>query len=134
MPDGYELLHSGRKCVVVMKSGVRKEIMKKAREKQAGLQDIIEHYCDGGPENLPRGKYNGNEGWFPSAKDKRIRLEALKPRQLRAYGFCQQFNGRQTLFITGVDISKKQDGADQTILQNSGKEAVRIYGLLKVGE
>lgn len=106
--------------------------MKKAtREQQAGLQDLVERYGAGGPQGIPRGKFNGGEGWFPSAKDKRIRLEALKPRQLRAYGFCQQLNGKQTFFITGVDTSKKQDDADQGILQAAGKEAVRIYGLLK---
>lgn len=116
---------------MVIKSGVRREIEKKATpEQQAGLADVVKHYAKGGPENLPSGKYNGNEGWFPSKKDKRIRLESLKPRQLRTYGFCQQFNGEQTLFITGVDTAKKQDQANQTILRNAAAEAVRLRGIL----
>lgn len=118
-------------CVVVIKSSVKREIEKKATtEQQAGLADLVGHYGSGGWKNIPKKKFNNNEGWFPSKKDKRVRLEALKPRQLRAYGFCKEFNNRPTFFITGVDTSKKQDEADQTILHTSGTEAVRVTGLL----
>jgi hypothetical protein len=132
LPDGYDSLIEGVLCCVVIKRSVRKEIMKKAtKEKQAGLEDVIQHYAAGGPQGIPPAKFAGDEGWFPSKKDKRIRLEAFKPWQLRAYGFCEEFNGRQTFFITGVDTRKKQFKADQEILEAAGKEAVRIHDLLK---
>jgi hypothetical protein len=131
MPDGYEELCCGAKCTVVIKSTVKRETEKKAsREQQAGLVPLVERYAASGWENLPRGKYNPNEGSFTSKTGKRVRLEALKPQQLRAYGYCAEFNGRPTLFITGVDTSKKQDRANQTILGTSGAEAVRTSGLI----
>jgi hypothetical protein len=131
LPEGYEELCCGEKCAVVIKSSVKREIEKKAtREQQAGLAPLIERYAAGGWENIPRGKFNANEGSFSSATGGRIRLEAFKPHQLRAYGFCAAFNGRPTFFITGVDTSKKQDRANQTILGTAGTEAVRISGLI----
>ena len=112
----------------MIKSSVKKQILKNAGpDQRAGLETIVDRYSKGGWENVPRKKFNGNEGWFPSDNDKRIRLEAFKPWQLRAYGFCEQFNERQTFFITGVYTSKKQDRADQNILAKAGKEAVRVH-------
>lgn len=131
MPDGYEVLHRGTICDVLIKSSVKRELEKKATDEQlAGLVDLVRRYGEGGWQCIPKKKFNNNEGWFPSKKDKRVRLEAIKPWQLRAYGFCQEFNGRRTFIITGVDTSKKQNGADQTILQTAGAEAVRITSLL----
>jgi hypothetical protein len=130
LPDGYEELCIA-KCAVVIKSSVKREIEKKATaEQQAGLAALIERYAMGGWENIPRGKFNANEGSFTSQTGGRVRLEAFKPYQLRAYGFCTDFNGRRTFFITGVDTSKKQDRANQTILRTSGSEAIRVSGLI----
>ncbi len=121
-------------CDVVIKETVKKEIGKKASaEQRAGLEDIVERYSDGGWKNVPPKKYNASEGWFPSAHDKRIRLEAFKPWALRAYGFCEGFRGRPAFFITGVDTSKKQKSANQVILARAGAEAVRLHDWLKSG-
>jgi hypothetical protein len=131
-PEGYVVLCKGPMCTVMIRETVQKRLLKDAtKEQRAGLHDVVERYANGGPANVPPKKYNGAEGWFPSRNDKRVRLEALKAWQLRAYGFCQQFGGRQTFFITGADASKKQDAANPAILAAAGAEAVRVHEVLK---
>jgi hypothetical protein len=132
LPDGYESRHSGPAYDVMIKTKVKKKMEKKASADQlAALQDLLERYGESGSEGFPRGKFNSSEQWFPSQKDKRVHLQAFKAGQLRAYGYCQQFNGRPTFFITGFDRSKKQDDADQNILSAAGAEAVRVFESLK---
>jgi hypothetical protein len=127
------LVANGATHNVAIRGSVQKELEKAASaEQRAGLTDIVTRYAKGGPSNIPRSKYNGQEGWFPSDKAPgKIRLEAFKPWQLRAYGFCRQFNGRPTFFITGVDASKKQNKARPNILNAAGAEAVKVNDLLK---
>ena len=116
---------------VVIRSSVKREMEKSADvEQRAGLEDLLLRYRDHGPAGLPRTKLNGQEGWFPSEKAPgKVRLQAFKPWQLRAYGFCTQFRGRPTFFITGVDCSKKSDKANQAKLKAAGTEAYRVSKL-----
>jgi hypothetical protein len=131
-PNGYKVLHVGQFAVVMINSSVMSRIVKDATDEQlAGLRDLVERYADGGWPSVPKSKFNPAEGWFPSPKDKRVRLEAFKPWQLRAYGFCEQFQGKRTFFITGADCSKKQDRANQTRIATAGNEAVRLHDELK---
>jgi hypothetical protein len=128
-PDGYEVLLCGEgQFDVYMRAKARKDLMKKASaEQRAGLSDLVEKFAAGGPGSLPTTKFNGSEGWFPSDKAPgKVRLQAFKPWQLRAYGFAREFNGRPSFFITGIDPSKKQDRADQEILAAAGKEAADL--------
>ena len=129
LPDGYEALSVGNGTHdVVIRTKVKKDIEKRAsQEQRAGLSDIVQKYVEGGSSAIPSKKFNGNEGWFPSEKAQgKILLQAFKPRQLRAYGFCRPFDGRPTFFITGVDTAKKQDQANQNILNAAGTEAAEI--------
>ncbi|MGZ8362881.1 MAG: hypothetical protein ACXW3D_03380 [Caulobacteraceae bacterium] len=134
LPEGYKTLTvGGGKYDIVIREKTHKDILKHASaEQRAGLDDVLARYAKNGPAGVPPKKYNGQEGWFPSDKaQNKIRLEALKPWQLRAYGFCRDFNGRPTLFITGVDTAKKQDRANQSILKAAGGEAFRLNELLR---
>jgi hypothetical protein len=133
LPAGYERILSGVKYDVVTSAKVKAELRKKAsREQMAGLEALMKKYAESGPQGLPRTKFSGDEGWFPSKKAAgKIRLEAFKPWQLRAYGFCCEFDGRPTFFVTGLDPSKKQDDANQNILAAAGREAVRVNELLQ---
>jgi len=129
-PDGYEVLQEGR-FVVMIRSSVKKQIEKKATsEQRAGLEALVLRYASGGPQAVPATKFATDEGWFPSHKNKKVRLEALKPWQLRAYGFARKIEGQATFIITGVDVAKKQTDAKQHILKSAGKEAVRIDEIL----
>ncbi len=134
LPEGYEAISNGSGTHdVVIKSKVANGLRKKATaEQRADLQALIDRYVLNGPTGLPSKKWNGNEGWFPSAKAAgKVKLEAFKAWKLRVYGFCCQFNGRPTFFITGFDPAKKQDAADQRILAASGAEAVELSRLIK---
>ena len=117
----------------MIRTKASKELEKKATiEQRAGLSDLVTRYIKDGPAALPPKKFNGNEGWFPSDKaPRKVRLEAFKPWQLRAYGFCREFNGRPTFFVTGIDPSKKQNRADQEILRAAGKEAASLNEILE---
>jgi hypothetical protein len=133
LPDGYEvLLEKAGQYDIVIRTKAKAELEKKASAEQlAGLEDLIERYAKEGPKGVPPKKWNGAEGWFPSDKAPgKVRLEALKPWQLRAYGFCCEFRGRPTLFITGIDPAKKQDKADRAILDAAGREAFRVSKLM----
>jgi hypothetical protein len=134
LPDGYEFLIKGAGPFdVVVRTATKDQIAKEATDEQvAGLEDLLERFGKLGPQGLARTKLNGNEGWFPSEKAPgKIRLQAFKPWQLRAYGFVRDFNGSATFFITGCDCSKKQDKANQKILKAAGDEAFRINKILK---
>lgn len=129
LPDGYEYVSKGRGSHdVVIKTTVKNEIMAKADVKQrAELEELVVRFCDNGPAGIPRTKLNGQEGWFPSEKAPgKIRLQALKPWQLRAYGFVKAVLNRPAFIITGVDCSKKSDRAKQSIVASSGAEAFRV--------
>lgn len=133
-PDGYEnLLVGAGTHDIIIRTAARKMIEKRASQKQrAELEAIVRRYASGGPSELPRSKFNGNEGWFPSAAaSPKIMLQAFKPWQLRAYGFCRTFNGRPTFFITAIDPAKKQDRADPRILKAAGDEAVQLDRALR---
>ena len=132
LPDGYKLLLVGVHSDVVIKERVEKQLLKKAsKDQRAELEDLIKKYAKGGPNGVPGRKWATDEGWFPSRKSKELRLEAFKPWQLRAYGFCRNFNGKSTFFIVGFDPVKKQDGADQSVIDACGAEALRIDRLIK---
>lgn len=129
LPSDYEYLLKGAGPYDVAIRRVTKDLIdtNANAEQKAGLEDLVERFSKGGPQALPRPKLNGNEGWFPSEKAAgKVRLQALKPWQLRAYGFLRGVNGKPTFIITGADCSKKQDRANQTILKAAGAEAFRV--------
>ncbi|WP_304280168.1 hypothetical protein [Caulobacter segnis] len=126
------MLLVGEHSDVAIRERTEKQIQKKAsKDQKAELEDLIKKYAAEGPGGVPSKKWATDEGWFPSRKSKELRLEAFKPWQLRAYGFCRNFNGKSTFFIVGFDPVKKQDDADQSIIQSSGAEALRIERLMK---
>lgn len=129
IPADYEYLLKGAgEYDVVIRTKAREEVEDDATDEQkAGLEVLLERFSKHGPSALPRNKLNGNEGWFPSEKAQgKIRLQAFKPWQLRAYGYIRSVDGTPTFIITGVDCSKKQDKANPSILKAAGYEAVRV--------
>lgn len=128
LPDGYvPLTEEIASYNVAIHERVKKRLGKARPEQRAGLEALIRDYSEGGPSALPFSKFNADEGWFPGKRaPNKIRLEAFKPWQLRAYGFCREYAGSPWFFITGVDVSKKQDGGDQDIIEAAGKEAARL--------
>lgn len=106
-------------------------LSKASADQRSELEDLVKRYAANGPGALPRNKLK-DQGWYPGPKaNHKVRVEAFKPWQLRAYGFCRSFNGRPTFFITSVDRAKKQDDANDAILAAAGKEALRVDGELK---
>lgn len=96
------------------------------------LDELLKRFIEHGIPGVPRKKLNGKEGWFPSEKAAgKVRLQAFKPWQLRAYGFLTGVGGRPTFVITGVDCSKKADKAKQSVLKAAGEEAFRVSQLLQ---
>lgn len=129
LPTDYEYLLKGAGPYDVAIRKSTKDLIDKeaSAEQRAGLEDLVVRFAAGGPQALPRTKLNGNEGWFPSEKAAgKVRLQALKPWQLRAYGFVRSVAGKPTFIITGADCSKKQDRANQKVLKAAGAEAFRM--------
>lgn len=129
LPTEYEYLLKGAGPYDVAIRRVTKDLIdaEANAEQKVGLEDLLERFAKGGPQALPRTKLNGNEGWFPSEKAAgKVRLQAFKPWQLRAYGFVRGINGKPTFIITGADCSKKQDRANQKILKAAGTEAFMV--------
>jgi len=106
--------------------------MRKATTRQrTELEALLERLAEYGREGMPANKINTNESWHPSDKaPNKVRVQAIKPWTLRAYGFERQFNGKLTFFITGIDPAKKQDKARPEILEAAGIEALRIIDLI----
>lgn len=131
LPDGYVLLPTkDGKYDVAIGPKAAKELSKASVDQRTELEDLVKRYAADGPSALPRNKMK-DQGWHPGAKaNKKVRVEAFKAWQLRAYGFCRDFKGRPTFFITGVDRSKKQNDANDAILEAAGKEALRVHNEL----
>lgn len=133
-PPGYEVLSQnvGSHDIIIRQS-VRAEILAKAaKEQRAELDSILKRIVESGVAGVPRSKWNGQEGWFPSDKAPgKVRLQAAKPWQLRAYGFIRSVQGRPAFVITGVDCSKKADKAKQSVLKAAGNEAFEVNKLLQ---
>lgn len=135
LPEGYEWLLQPDKAAfhVAVRSRTKAELLADAsQEQRAELEDLLVRFSTLGPPGLPRTKLNGNEGWFPSDRAPgKVRLQAFKPWQLRAYGFCRDVNGQATFIITGIDCSKKRDKANQAKLNAAGTEAFETNKLFK---
>jgi hypothetical protein len=129
IPDGYVALSVGQGSHdVFVRVAVIEEIKNKASQDQrAELDELLERFIRHGVPGLPRGKFNGQEGWYPSEKAAgKVRLVALKPWQLRTYGFIRSVGGRPAMIITGVDCSKKADRAKPAVLKAAGNEAYKV--------
>lgn len=132
-PEGYEFLSQGSGTHdVLIRTAVKNEIAQKAKaEQRAELDEIFARFVASGIAGIPRSKFNAQEGWYPSDKAPgKIRLQAFKPWQLRAYGFMRSVQGRPCFVITGVDCSKKSDKAKPAVLKAAGAEAVSVNKLL----
>ncbi|WP_312599610.1 hypothetical protein [Brevundimonas sp.] len=135
LPDGYEVLSQGTGTHdVLIRTAVKKEIEAQASvDQRAELSELLKRFIQHGVQGLGRNKFNGKEGWFPGERAPgKVRLQAFKPWQLRAYGFLRQFGERPTFIITGVDCSKKADKAKQSVLKAAGAEAYRLNSELNV--
>ena len=70
-------------------------------------------------------KWNPDEGVY-TVGTRRIKLQAAKAHQCRVYGVVGSWNGKRSLFVSGVDPKKKQNKADKGILQRAAETAAKM--------
>lgn len=124
LPKGFKIRFEGRKRAVAFDEtqwSVMGNILPQARAK---IEAAMRAYCDLGPENLPPQRFKFEKHYEEGGK--KTRVEVFKARHVRFYGSCGSLGGRPIFLITGNDISKKSDAADQNILNSAGKKAHQL--------
>lgn len=94
------------------------EVQLKAR---AQLEAAMKAWCRFGPTHLPPQKFKFETHFQKDGKSTRI--DVFKGWQVRFYGATAEVAGKPMFLITGIDLSKKKNQADQDILQVAGKAA-----------
>jgi hypothetical protein len=121
LPTGFQIRFEGSKRAIAARDEhwkVMGEILPTAKAK---LEATMRAYCDRGPQDLPPGRFKFEEQYEHGGK--MARVEAFKTRHVRIYGACGHLGGRPVFLITGTDVAKKTDAADQKKLKAAGKLA-----------
>lgn len=95
-----------------------------AARSKARLEHVIGDYCENGPDELDETDFKFI-GHF-SHGGLKVRMEEFKARHVRLFGFCTEWNGRATFFVTGIDPVKKQDKICKRKFKAAGLEAVSV--------
>lgn len=124
LPEGYQIRFEGVKRAIAFEDA-QWEIMNRIQPSaRAKIEVTMKAYCDRGPQNIPPNRFKFEFQYENSGK--KTRIEAFKARHVRIYGACGGLGGRPVFLVTGSDTAKKDDNADQKILQAAGKLAHRL--------
>lgn len=124
LPTGFKIRFEGVKRAVAFQDAqweIMGQIQPKARAK---LEATMNAYCASGPENIPPQRFKFEMQHEQAGK--MTRIEAFKTRHVRIYGACGSLGGRPVFLVTGTDVSKKADAADQKLLKAAGKLAHKL--------
>lgn len=121
LPEGFEIKFEGRKRAVAFDSTQWTNVGKIQPGARAKIEATMRTYCELGPENLPPQRFKFEMQYEQDGK--KTRVEVFKARHVRFYGSCGSLGGRPVFLVTGSDLSKKDDAADQKILKAAGKRA-----------
>lgn len=124
LPPGFQIRFEGVKRAVAFEDA-QWEIMSKIQPSaRAKIEATMRAYCDRGPQDIPPQRFKFEFQYQHSGK--KTRIEAFKARHVRIYGACGGLGGRPVFLVTGSDTAKKDDSADQKILQAAGKLAHKL--------
>lgn len=91
---------------------------------RAQLQAVMNAWCRFGPWDIPKTKFRFEIHFRKGGKS--VRIDAFKGWQVRLYGTTTEVDGKSMFLVTGSDISKKRDPADQDALDAAGKAALGL--------
>lgn len=74
-----------------------------------------------GPADLPPQKFKFETQY--KKNNKNARVDVFKGWQVRLYGTTMQIDSKPMFLVTGIDVAKKKDEADQKKLEAAGKAA-----------
>ncbi len=130
-PDGYTIRFPkeggppGEHGSVAFKEKHWKMFQKEIKlEARAQVEAVMKAWCRFGPRDLPPQKFKFETHYQKGGKSARI--DAFKGWQVRFYGTTAQIDGKPMFLITGADLSKKKNQADQDILEAAGKAAYQL--------
>jgi len=124
LPTGFQIRFEGVKRAIAFKDAQWEVMGKIQPNARAKLEATMKAYCDRGPQDIPPQRFKFELQYEHAGK--KTRLEAFKARHVRVYGACGSLGGRPVFLVTGMDTSKKDDAADQKILQAAGKSAHKV--------
>jgi hypothetical protein len=125
---GYEVLvqRTGPRDIAIRKEA-KVELMKASREQRAGMAGALIRYAAGGFAHLPARMRRIDEAWYPSGRARRrVQVAALTPTDVCAYGHNCSVHGRQTFFITGIDLRDASETRQRDVWTDAGDEALRV--------
>lgn len=120
-------VESTRKYAVAMTPAVAAVFRGAGANQRARVLRYMKRYAEDGRKNLhdPVFKFQGrlSDG---SGSSKKVAVYAFKAWKLRVYGVETSYDGKTVFVCTEIDITKKQDKADQ----NKLKRAATNFGVL----
>jgi hypothetical protein len=127
----YEVVVEAANRRVVMNVGLEKEYRKIATKDKATLRRWMELWCDDVDGAIPDTRLKAQHR-YADAQGRNVLIFAFKAYQARLYGFIREIEGKLTFLITAADSDKKDDGADQKVLDRASGEAFRILKTIDI--
>lgn len=126
LPTGYEVLvHGPGPHDVAIWTDAKVELMKATKEQRAEMSGAIMRFASGA--QLPARMHRLEDAWYPSDRARRrVRLQALTPVDVCAYGYSCTVAERPTFFITGVERRDASDMGEREFWSAAGDEALRV--------
>jgi hypothetical protein len=102
----------------------------KVFQKEVGMEGRVQieaamrAWCRFGPANIPDKRFKFETRYESGGKG--VRIDAFKGRHVRLYGATVEVDGKPMFLVTGRDMSKKTNAADQELLKAAGKTAFKL--------
>ncbi|MEZ5894994.1 MAG: hypothetical protein R3C40_11495 [Parvularculaceae bacterium] len=121
-PQEDEPWAKGPDAVVFVYAGFVKDMAKaKAKDARKVEQILRHHFCEYGFVKSKE-KWNPNEGVY-SVGNRRIKLQAVKGFQCRAYGVVGSWQRLRAFFISHVEPKKQRQKANLETLKRAAEKA-----------
>jgi hypothetical protein len=117
-----EHIATGADGDVYMLVQVAKEFGRLETKARARLGRIMELFCTGDWQHIPKTQFNPNEGRYAvGSTGKRVLIGAFKGWQVRLYGTVLEYAGKRSFIASAIDPAKKDDRADQKLLKRAAQ-------------
>lgn len=130
LPD-YTLIAENGERRVVVREKLKKVQAKVDDQHRLTIRNWMRFWVNDGPQDIPPEKFKFQQR-FNQNGFKPVVISAFKSYQARYYGFSRVVDGKMTFFVTAIDPAKKDDKANDEVLERASREAFRVLKALKI--
>lgn len=96
-----------------------------SRQQRTHLTRYFQRFCELGPRSLGEEKFKWEDS-FADAKGRQTPVYAFKPFKMRIYGGILTVAGKRCFVGVRIDVSKKQDKANQQLLKSAAADIAAL--------